>query len=281
MKSYVNLGCGGRLHEDWTNLDLVPRKAGVLRADLSKGIPLKESYADLVYHSAVLEHIRREDVPRFLSECLRVLKTGGVLRIAVPDFERLCLTYLQVLERVSAGDRVAGHDHEWLMLEFADQMVREWPGGGMREYLASQRLPNLEFVFGRIGDEGRELIANLRAAKGTNRRRISLSRLPHYVARAVTEGRRALASLLLTRHERRALRIGLFRLSGEVHQWIYDRHSLARVLLSAGFERPTLCQATTSAIDHWADISLDVGVNGRPVKPDLFYMAAGKPAMKA
>ena len=89
MKSYVNLGCGARFHPEWTNIDLDPQGPGVIRHDLSKGIPLKDESCDAVYHAAVLEHIRRADVPAFLAECPRVQKPGGIIRIGVPDQERL------------------------------------------------------------------------------------------------------------------------------------------------------------------------------------------------
>jgi predicted SAM-dependent methyltransferase len=48
---------------------------------------------DLIYNCHVLEHFKRRDVERVLREWCRVLKPGGVLRIAVPDFSKLCEVY--------------------------------------------------------------------------------------------------------------------------------------------------------------------------------------------
>ena len=50
---------------------------------------------DEVYASHVLEHLGfREELPKALREIWRVLKPGGVLKISVPDFERLCTMFV-------------------------------------------------------------------------------------------------------------------------------------------------------------------------------------------
>ncbi|MEM9703666.1 MAG: class I SAM-dependent methyltransferase, partial [Planctomycetota bacterium] len=58
---------------------------GVLAHDLRDPLPFEDGAYDFVYHSHVLEHFRPADVPAFLSECRRVLRPGGVLRVVVPD----------------------------------------------------------------------------------------------------------------------------------------------------------------------------------------------------
>ena len=35
----LNIGCGKTIHPDWTNYDLVAEVDGVIRHDLTKGIP--------------------------------------------------------------------------------------------------------------------------------------------------------------------------------------------------------------------------------------------------
>lgn len=75
----------------------------------------------------------------------------------------------------------------------------------------------------------------------------------------------------------RALSIGRFRLAGEVHQWMYDRYSLARLLDAAGFVEPAVRDATTSAIPNWCTYNLDTTPEGVVIKPDLFFMEAVKP----
>lgn len=84
---YVNLGCGSRYRPDWTNIDIVSCGPGVIAHDLNKGIPLPDASCDVVYHSNLLEHLQQADALPFLRENYRVLKPGGILRIAVPDLE--------------------------------------------------------------------------------------------------------------------------------------------------------------------------------------------------
>ena len=72
--------------------------------------------------------------------------------------------------------------------------------------------------------------------------------------------------------------IGRFRLSGEVHQWMYDRVSLGRLLTSAGFSEVRVCQAQDSAIADFASYQLDTDEAGAVRKPDSLFMEARKPA---
>jgi predicted SAM-dependent methyltransferase len=66
--------------------------------DLRKGIPAADDSADAVYHSHVLEHVDRAEVPGFMAEVLRVLKPRGLHRIVVPNFERHVRDYLASLD---------------------------------------------------------------------------------------------------------------------------------------------------------------------------------------
>jgi len=167
LKLYLNLGCGGRFHPDWINMDVAPSHPSVIHVDLSKGIPLPDGHCVVVYHAAVLEHFRQGDALGFLQECARVLAPGGVIRVGVPDLERLCQLYLGRLQGAISGDKQAEHDYDWLLLELFDQMVRERSGGAMVAWLRQEPLPNEAFVYARIGEEGRGLVRSLRGQTPT------------------------------------------------------------------------------------------------------------------
>jgi len=113
MVKKLNLGCGGKTPEGWINVDYawgakiakVPliNKFGltklkwdekILIHDLQKRFPWKTESIDVVYTSHTLEHFTREDGLRFLNECYRVLKKGGIIRIIVPDLKALILEYI-------------------------------------------------------------------------------------------------------------------------------------------------------------------------------------------
>lgn len=269
---YVNLGCGNTYHSDWINIDIAPLGPGVIAHDLSQGIPLDDNSCDVVYHSHVLEHIRRNDASGFIAECHRVLRPGGIIRIAVPDLERICRAYLEKLDGALAGDRAAEADYEWIMLELFDQTTRERSGGMMGAYLRRSPLVNEEFIYERIGEEGRRMVEAVRTPKkgptGAPGGR-SLG--------SILRGLRSrLTGMLIGAEGVRALRVGRFRLEGEVHQWMYDRYSLARLLLDAGFRDPTPRSATESAIPNWPDYNLDTLPDGTIIKPDSLFMEAGK-----
>lgn len=91
----LHLGCGKRNFPGFTNVDLadyahIHHKRSV--EDLS---PFGDSSVDLIYASHVLEYFSLVQVPEVLAEWRRVLKSGGVLKLAVPDFENLTRAYLR------------------------------------------------------------------------------------------------------------------------------------------------------------------------------------------
>ncbi|GIR77096.1 MAG: hypothetical protein CM15mP79_0330 [Methanobacteriota archaeon] len=60
--------------------------AGIVHYDIrSDALPYDDETVSNVYASHVIEHVESEHVERFLVEAHRVLKPGGVLRIACPD----------------------------------------------------------------------------------------------------------------------------------------------------------------------------------------------------
>ena len=275
----INVGCGSRFHRDWLNLDLHAYAPEVVACDLTKGIPVADGEADVVYAAAVLEHIRPRDVSGFLAECRRALRPGGVLRLAVPDLEQQAQFYLDSLARIDKGDPAAPSDREWMVLEMLDQSTREETGGEMLRFLMQKEIPNQEFIVKRIGVEGADLIKQI----STWKHEINPHRKKPSLYDMVPLGRigRALLKWLLhsknLKQDLRALEIGRFRLnSGEVHQWAYDRYSLAKDLLDAGFTDPKKCAHGESRIPDWKSFHLEVTLEGAVEKPDLLVMEAIK-----
>ena len=241
----LNLGCGSRHHPEWVNLDSDPDDATVQRWDIGRGLPFETGAFDAVYHSHLLEHLRPADVEALMRETVRVCRPGGVVRIVVPDLERIAREYLRLLDAALAGEPGAEADYDWIMLELYDQAVREESGGRMEDALSGE-LPNRDYVTRRVGH-----------AAFPKR-----SRLRHRIARAVRG---------------RALQIGRFRLSGEVHHWMYDRFSLARLMTRFGLAEPRVMRAGESAIEGWAGYHLDVLEDGSVAKPDSLFMEARRP----
>ena len=68
-----------------------------------KVCPFQTKLLTSVYHSHLLEHLPREAALPFSQECYRVLKRGGIIRVAVPDLERIARLYLQTLDKALTG----------------------------------------------------------------------------------------------------------------------------------------------------------------------------------
>lgn len=63
-------------------------------ADATKRIPLADGSVQALYSSHMLEHLDRAEAALFLKEARRVLRSGGVIRIAVPDLALHVRQYL-------------------------------------------------------------------------------------------------------------------------------------------------------------------------------------------
>ena len=96
--------------------------------DLSKGIPVGDGSADVVYHSHVLEHLDRDVGREFLREAKRVLRPGGIIRIVVPDFEFDCRRYLEHLN-ASISDKAEAAVHDSFVGQVIEQSVRREAAG--------------------------------------------------------------------------------------------------------------------------------------------------------
>jgi predicted SAM-dependent methyltransferase len=279
----ANLGCGNQIFQGWINIDIICTGPGVVAHDLSTGVPLPDASCEVVYHSHVLEHLKRPDAQFFMRECFRVLKPGGILRVAVPDLEQVCRQYLLTLDQALAKETHAAYDYEWIMLELFDQIVRPQSGGGMHAYLQQNPLPNEAFVYERIGEVGRQMVSSLRVPVG--RMGHSSENLNSSIAAFLRRmGRRMGAQLAHTlvfwasgRRFIEAYRLGRFRMGGEVHQWMYDRYSLAQMMMSVGLKDPRQESAFISRIPGWTDVPLDVSPDRTVRKPDSLFMEALRP----
>jgi SAM-dependent methyltransferase len=79
-------------HHGWRNVDRIPLGPWAAQHgysfthwDILNGIPYDENIVDLIFTSHMFEHLSYEEGARFLAECHRVMKPGGVLRVLVPD----------------------------------------------------------------------------------------------------------------------------------------------------------------------------------------------------
>ena len=226
-KTYLNLGCGARVHKDWNHVDFshyaflknhmvmakMLRKAGlisdlrwerlcgmtsdVLRHDLRRGIPWEEHRFDFVYHSHFLEHLHRSDAQTFLLDCYRVLKPNGIIRVVVPDLHKSIVKYNESWEKLRAGDLSALEMHQHAIEGMYGQMVRTEATG-------------------------------------------------------VKEQKNKIALFLEKKFRSNPDK------TGELHKWMYNEYTLKKVMEQAGFKDVQKKSEVTSFDPDWVDFKLDV-----------------------
>jgi predicted SAM-dependent methyltransferase len=100
-EKFLNFGSGAFFHNKWINYDYPGQSAyykclqGLNGKDFqpidlcseSLQIPEYDESISLIYCSHTLEHLTKESCDRFLSECFRILKKDGVLRVSLPNMK--------------------------------------------------------------------------------------------------------------------------------------------------------------------------------------------------
>lgn len=91
----IQFGSSGNLLDGWLNLQ-------EHQCDISKPLPYQSDSVDFLFAEHVVEHVAPGEGYRFFKECRRVLRTGGVVRIVVPDISKIWLhcdaKYLALLQ---------------------------------------------------------------------------------------------------------------------------------------------------------------------------------------
>ncbi len=273
---YLNVGCGNKFHVDWINIDMSSNSSNVIATNLLNGIPFPDNCFDVVYHSQVLEHFPKEDAQDFIKECLRVLKPNGIIRVVVPDLENIVDEYKNFLnENLENPNDQSVANYDWIMLEMFDQMVRNYSGGQMAEYLKRPIVINEKYIIDRIGFVGRNIrdsYLGRNKKNSTVRIRKSFSLIPMF-KKAVRSVIRIIVQK--TKPQTEASKVGTFRLGGEIHMWMYDRYSLTKLLKNCGFVDVSIKNPFVSDIPKWDEFELDVK-DGFVFDPKSLFIEAKK-----
>lgn len=100
----LHVGCGKNHFPGWVNADIDPRADMIVF--LERKLPFHDGSLSLIYSEHVLEHVAFDKGVFFLTEARRVLKPGGIIRIAMPDLD----------------DLVAGYQENWRRFDWVN-----WP----------------------------------------------------------------------------------------------------------------------------------------------------------
>lgn len=268
----INLACGGKLcgETGWINGDHSPSAKDVMKINLLRPFPFPDNTFDVVYHSQFIEHLPHEKALAFMSECHRILKPNGVLRVATPDLHNQAAEYLRNLQAVlnSPNDEGAKLRYDWIRLEMLDQLTRHTSGGDMVTFLSLSGRNIRDYLWHRMGRSGENLIPNAESAN----KEMSIKNLLRNIRNC------AIASF--NRIIPKPLRVGRFRLSGESHLCMYDEYLLSILFAKSGFENITKVSAKKSGIPDWDMTQLDCDKQGNPDGQVSLFMEAVKPVNK-
>lgn len=90
----IHVGCGPVNGVGFINVDAQPYPhVHVVSNDVTALPGFSDQSADLIYMCHILEHLTQEELQLCLGEMHRILKPRGVLRISVPDFDRIIDIY--------------------------------------------------------------------------------------------------------------------------------------------------------------------------------------------
>ena len=98
----INFGCGGNILEGWRNHDS--------EMDVTQPLPYPDKCADMILAEHLGEHLTGPHLLRFLDECRRILKSGGVMRLCCPVIGNW-------LSLEHARDLTLNHGHQLVLNE--------------------------------------------------------------------------------------------------------------------------------------------------------------------
>ena len=174
----LHIGCGQKFLSGYKHLDVIPYEHVDYECDARELNVIGDAVASEIYACHILEHVKRNEVIKVLSEWHRVLMPGGFLRIAVPDFSAIVAEYsrngdLSRLLGLLYGGQTYDYNYHHVAFDF-ETMVSLLEGVGFfeiarydwKEFLPPEYddysrayLPHMDF------ENGRQMSLNVIATK--------------------------------------------------------------------------------------------------------------------
>ena len=136
----LHLGCGQNVIPGFINCDLYAKNDFISQID-AKRLPFIDSSIDKIYACHILEHFYRYEVCDVLMEWNRVLKKGGELYVAVPDFESVVNHYVKHHDiKILQGLLNGGQNCDWnkhlvsFDFKYLEECLKETKFGSVQLY---------------------------------------------------------------------------------------------------------------------------------------------------
>lgn len=113
MSLKLHLGCGTKRIENYVNIDIryLPGVDEINNVKFLRNY--QENTVDVIYACHVLEHFSRWEYENVLKRWYGLLKPGGILRLAVPDFRSICEYYCKTNDLIKImGVLYGGQDYD-------------------------------------------------------------------------------------------------------------------------------------------------------------------------
>lgn len=91
--AHLHLGSGPKYLRGFVNIDGNLFNKLDVWLDIRNGLPFSSNSIDSIYSTHMFEHFYPDELKLLLSECLRVLKPGGGVRLIVPNLESAIAAY--------------------------------------------------------------------------------------------------------------------------------------------------------------------------------------------
>lgn len=182
----LHLGCYQKKIHGYVNVDIREEVNPDLIDDVFSLTKIQDNSADIIYACHVLEHAKPSEAKKALSRWYSILKSDGVLRLAVPDLEAVFNYYLQTsnlseLRSFIYGSQKHAYDIHYTGWDF-DSLKKDLEEQGfknIRRYdwretdhfyiddYSQSYLPKISYKSRRISDtiEGKLMSLNVEAIK--------------------------------------------------------------------------------------------------------------------
>jgi predicted SAM-dependent methyltransferase len=89
----LHIGCGHNILDGWLNSDYQPVPTDILELDATKTFPFDDNKLDYIFSEHMIEHITYPEGLSMLTECFRVLRQNGSIRVSTPNLPFLLDLY--------------------------------------------------------------------------------------------------------------------------------------------------------------------------------------------